>query len=119
MAAAACLLGYGEVGLWLKKEAKKEGTWVVVDGNPYSQWMEDYGGERYQVAVKAGIGIMCAFWLLRMLLNVVGSCHGGYRGSRSAQPSSVRRVAIRLGAMYKVRKGVLGHGVEPTVNRLK
>ncbi|KAI0344983.1 hypothetical protein BDW22DRAFT_1390253 [Trametopsis cervina] len=55
MAAAACLLGYGEVGLWLKKQAQRPGTWVVTDGNPYAQWMDDYGGEHYQGAVKIGI----------------------------------------------------------------
>ncbi|KAI0689826.1 Phosphomethylpyrimidine kinase-domain-containing protein [Cytidiella melzeri] len=58
MAAAACLLGYGEVGLWLKREARKQGTWVVVDGNPYAHWMDDYGGEQYQSAVKVGIATM-------------------------------------------------------------
>lgn len=56
MAAAACLLGYGEVGLWLKKEAQKPDTWVVLEGNPYTPWMESYGGEQYQTAVKVGIG---------------------------------------------------------------
>ncbi|KAI0810853.1 Phosphomethylpyrimidine kinase-domain-containing protein [Irpex lacteus] len=58
MAAAACLLGYGEVGLWLKKESQKPGTWVVTEGNPYVQWMEDYGGEHYQNAVKVGTATM-------------------------------------------------------------
>ncbi|KAJ3556463.1 hypothetical protein NM688_g2012 [Phlebia brevispora] len=56
MAVAACLLGYGEVGLWLKKEAAKPGSWVVVDGNPYAKWMDDYGNEHYQAAVKRGLG---------------------------------------------------------------
>lgn len=55
MAVAACLLGYGEVGLWLKKEASKPSTWVVTKGNPYARWMDDYGGEHYQNAVKIGI----------------------------------------------------------------
>ncbi|PSR73299.1 hypothetical protein PHLCEN_2v10827 [Hermanssonia centrifuga] len=55
MAVAACLLGYGEVGLWLKKEASKPSTWVVTEGNPYARWMDDYGGEHYQNAVKIGI----------------------------------------------------------------
>ena len=59
MAAAACLIGYGEVGLWLKKEARKPQTWVVVEGNPYAPWMDDYGGEHYQNAVKVGIGKLC------------------------------------------------------------
>lgn len=56
MAVAACLLGYGEVGLWIKKEAAKPGTWVVLDGNPYTRWIDDYSGEHYQEAVRTGIG---------------------------------------------------------------
>ncbi|KAH7928157.1 hypothetical protein BV22DRAFT_1126761 [Leucogyrophana mollusca] len=55
MALAACLLGYGEVGLWLKKEAGQRGSWVKWEGNPYLKWMEDYSGEDYQKAVKVGL----------------------------------------------------------------
>ncbi|KAF8162743.1 thiamine biosynthesis protein [Crassisporium funariophilum] len=59
MALMACLLGYGEVGLWLKKESTLENSWVVLDGpgdeNPYKQWIEDYSGELYQNAVRAGL----------------------------------------------------------------
>ncbi|KIP07501.1 hypothetical protein PHLGIDRAFT_511930 [Phlebiopsis gigantea 11061_1 CR5-6] len=55
MAVAACLLGYGEVGLWLRKEAQRPHTWVVTEGNPYRQWMDDYGGAHYQGAVRVGI----------------------------------------------------------------
>ena len=29
MALAACLLGYGEVGLWLADESKRSGNWVI------------------------------------------------------------------------------------------
>ena len=56
MALAACLLGYGEVGLWLQREAKKPQSWAKLEGNPYKKWIEDYAGERYQAAVKLGIG---------------------------------------------------------------
>lgn len=56
MALAACLLGYGEVGLWLKREALKPNTWVKLEGNPYQKWIDDYSGEEYQDAVKKGIG---------------------------------------------------------------
>lgn len=56
MALAACLLGYGEVGLWLKKEAAKANSWVVLEGNPYLAWIESYSGKDYQGAVKAGLG---------------------------------------------------------------
>lgn len=56
MALAACLLGYGEVGLWLQKESQKPGTWVVREGNPYTKWMDDYASEWYQNAVRVGLG---------------------------------------------------------------
>ncbi|PCH38542.1 hypothetical protein WOLCODRAFT_136331 [Wolfiporia cocos MD-104 SS10] len=55
MALAACLLGYGEVGLWLKREAEKPDSWVVIEGNPYRKWIEDYSSEHYQEAVKIGL----------------------------------------------------------------
>ncbi|KAH8100341.1 Phosphomethylpyrimidine kinase-domain-containing protein [Cristinia sonorae] len=58
MAIAACLLGYGEVGLWLKKEAAKPDTWVVLEGNPYVKWIESYAGEDYQNAVKTGVALL-------------------------------------------------------------
>ena len=56
MALAACLLGYGEIGLWLQREAKRPGSWVKFEDNPYKRWIEDYSGESYQAAVKVGIG---------------------------------------------------------------
>ena len=56
VALLACLLGYGEIGLWLKREATKEGSWVITESNPYEQWISDYSGERYQQAVKLGLG---------------------------------------------------------------
>ncbi|EMD34312.1 hypothetical protein CERSUDRAFT_158703 [Gelatoporia subvermispora B] len=55
MALAACLLGYGEVGLWLMKEAAKPNSWVKLDGNPYLKWIQDYSGKDYQAAVTIGI----------------------------------------------------------------
>ncbi|KIK96679.1 hypothetical protein PAXRUDRAFT_825700 [Paxillus rubicundulus Ve08.2h10] len=55
MALAACLLGYGEVGLWLKREAEKSNSWVTWEGNPYLKWMQDYSGEDYQNAVRVGL----------------------------------------------------------------
>ena len=56
MVLAACLLGYGEVGLWLQLEAKKPQSWVEIENNPYRKWIEDYSGDDYQAAVKDGIG---------------------------------------------------------------
>jgi hydroxymethylpyrimidine/phosphomethylpyrimidine kinase / thiaminase len=57
MALAACLIGYGEVGLWLQREARKQPqSWVKMENNPYRKWIEDYSGESYQSVVKIGIG---------------------------------------------------------------
>jgi hydroxymethylpyrimidine/phosphomethylpyrimidine kinase len=56
VALAACLLGYGEIGLWLKEEARAPNSWVRWDDNPYLKWMEDYSGDDYQKAVKVGLG---------------------------------------------------------------
>ena len=58
IAVVACLVGYGEVGLWLvheSRKSKKEGGWVVTEGSPYKQWMDVYNGEEYQGAVRVGI----------------------------------------------------------------
>jgi hydroxymethylpyrimidine/phosphomethylpyrimidine kinase / thiaminase len=56
MALAACLLGYGEVGLWLQREAGRPQSWVQIENNPYRRWIEGYSSEEYQAAVKVGIG---------------------------------------------------------------
>ncbi len=58
MALAACLVGYGEVGLWIKKEASQPKTQVVLEGNPYLHWIHEYSDEGYQKAVKLGIGML-------------------------------------------------------------
>ena len=86
MAAAACLLGYGEVGLWLKKESQKPNTWVVTDGNPYAQWIEDYGSEHYQNAVKIGISKISYVPSSKCEADLLWhgfSNYGGYRCERS------------------------------------
>jgi hydroxymethylpyrimidine/phosphomethylpyrimidine kinase len=58
VALAACLLGYGEVGLWLIDESKRPGSWVIMDerSNPYVPWIREYSGEGYQKAVETGLG---------------------------------------------------------------
>jgi hydroxymethylpyrimidine/phosphomethylpyrimidine kinase len=58
MALAACLLGYGEVGLWLVDESKRPESWVVMEesSNPYVPWIREYSGEMYQRAVGIGLG---------------------------------------------------------------
>ncbi|KAF7314982.1 hypothetical protein MIND_00012300 [Mycena indigotica] len=54
----ACLLGYGEVGLWLQSEANRKGSGVFLEGNPYRQWIEDYSGPLYQSAVRSGLELI-------------------------------------------------------------
>jgi len=63
MALAACLIGYGEVGLWLVDESKRPGSWVIMDesSNPYVPWINEYSGEMYQKAVETGLGALRAY----------------------------------------------------------
>lgn len=68
MALVACLLGYGEVGLWIKKEALRPNTQVVLEGNPYLHWIDEYSGTAYQGAVKLGVGALCMFLFSVMLI---------------------------------------------------
>lgn len=37
VALLACLLGYGEVGLWLKKQAGSDADGFHINGNPYKK----------------------------------------------------------------------------------
>lgn len=54
VAVASCLIGYGEVGLYLQKRVQ-EGT-AILEGNLYKRWMEDYSGSDFLGAVNRGIG---------------------------------------------------------------
>jgi hydroxymethylpyrimidine/phosphomethylpyrimidine kinase len=54
MAVASCLIGYGEVGLWLRKEV--DAGRAKLEGNPYKRWIEDYSGPDFIGAVNRGIG---------------------------------------------------------------
>ena len=54
LAAASCLLGYAEVGLWLKREIGR-GRFKL-EGNPYRRWIETYSGEVCLQALFKGIG---------------------------------------------------------------
>jgi hydroxymethylpyrimidine/phosphomethylpyrimidine kinase len=58
MALAVCLLGYGEVGLWLANEANSPGSWVIMDEslNPYVSWIKEVSGEMSQKVVETGLG---------------------------------------------------------------
>jgi len=73
MAVAACLLGYGEVGLWLKREAQKPDSWVMWEGNPYLEWIEEYAGEGYQAGVVAGLSEYAIALPLSNRLHLTGS----------------------------------------------
>nr|XP_018261804.1 phosphomethylpyrimidine kinase [Kwoniella dejecticola CBS 10117]OBR83962.1 phosphomethylpyrimidine kinase [Kwoniella dejecticola CBS 10117] len=53
MAVASCLVGYGEVGLWLKSQVEKGEA--KLEGNLYKRWMEDYSGADFLRAVERGI----------------------------------------------------------------
>lgn len=55
VAVLSCLIGYGEVGLYLARKAQ-EGGQIKLEGNPYRKWMDDYNGKEFQDAVHAGIG---------------------------------------------------------------
>lgn len=74
VAIAACLIGYGEVGLWLQKQVQLGEA--KVEGNLYKRWMEDYGGEDFLGAVDRGIGMFPSpFLLLTCLFVLVSSDH--------------------------------------------
>ncbi|WVQ79760.1 phosphomethylpyrimidine kinase [Cryptococcus sp. DSM 104549] len=53
MGVFSCLVGYGEVGLWLKGQVEKGNA--KVEGNLYGKWMSDYSGEDFLGAVNRGI----------------------------------------------------------------
>lgn len=53
VAVLSCLIGYGEVGLWLAHRV--DAGEAVLEGNPYRRWMEDYAGAEFIGAVRTGI----------------------------------------------------------------
>ncbi|KAJ9107521.1 hypothetical protein QFC21_000978 [Naganishia friedmannii] len=55
VAVFSCLLGYGEVGLYLKRKLEDGSGDVVLEGNRYKRWIEDYSGPDFQGAVNRGI----------------------------------------------------------------
>ncbi|KAJ9124444.1 hypothetical protein QFC24_003233 [Naganishia onofrii] len=54
VAVFSCLLGYGEVGLYLKRKLEDGSGDVVLEGNRYKRWIEDYSGPDFQGAVNRG-----------------------------------------------------------------
>lgn len=69
MAVASCLIGYGEIGLWLKRSVGKGEA--ILDGNPYKSWIETYSGDDFLGAVNRGIGELA---LLRLSASVRSKC---------------------------------------------
>lgn len=53
VAVASCLIGYGEVGLWLGKQVEK--GQAKIEGNVYGSWMQAYASEDFMRAVNVGI----------------------------------------------------------------
>jgi thiaminase/transcriptional activator TenA len=76
---AACLAGYGEIGQRLLADP---GT--VLEGNPYRDWIETYGGEGYQTLVREGVTV----------LEAVAQTRGG--GARLPILAAQFRQAVRL-----------------------
>jgi hydroxymethylpyrimidine/phosphomethylpyrimidine kinase / thiaminase len=56
VAVASCLIGYGEVGLWLLRHSQAGWDGIHLEGNAYRRWIEDYSGREFQDAVHRGIG---------------------------------------------------------------
>ena len=104
MALAACLLGYGEVGLWLKSEAANPNSWVKLDGNVYLKWIEDYSGPEYQAAVTLGLGACYVFSVRRAASAERGSLTprtGEQKRSRAWRPMTrPMQRASRSGQRY-------------------
>lgn len=56
VAVLSCLVGYGEVGLYLRRKIAEGSEGFILEGNRYRRWIEDYSGADYQGAVTRGIG---------------------------------------------------------------
>ena len=125
MAVAACLVGYGEVGLWLKREAQKPDSWVVWEGNPYLEWIEEYAGEEYQAGVVAGLSEYAhSFYPLEPRSSdrfPSPPCRiDGTSGRRGLSiETSVQLVVFHLGENCALRESILGHGVEPIMKSIR
>jgi hypothetical protein len=124
MAVAACLLGYGEVGLWLKREAQKPDSWVMWEGNPYLEWIEEYTGEEYQAGVVTGLseyGHSFALSNQGHLTDTIFPCRiDGTSGRRGLSiETSIQHVVFYLGENSALRESILGHGIEPIMKSIR
>ena len=60
VALAPCIIGYGEIALWLQAQ-----PFLKMDGNPYAAWIEMYASADYQALVRSEIA-----WLNRHLASL-------------------------------------------------
>jgi hypothetical protein len=107
----ACLIGYGEVGLWITKQALLPGSKFFVEGNPYQSWIEGYAGAHYQTAV--GEGISACFPVSRsfLLTFVLARDAGGCCQSRPFISSTISRNEKNLAKVHSFGEMLLGHGL--------
>ena len=69
VAVFSCLLGYGEVGLYLQRKLEDGSGEVKLEGNRYKRWIQDYSGTDFQDAVKRGIRrSLRRLWLTSLIL---------------------------------------------------
>ena len=80
---SACLAGYGEIGLRLLQDPATR-----LDGNPYRDWIETYGGSAYQDLVIEGLA----------RLEELSASHGG--AARYPMLLKQFRQAVRLEAAF-------------------
>jgi thiaminase/transcriptional activator TenA len=73
VALAPCVAGYAEIGLWLNADPQTR-----LDGNPYRDWIETYGGGDYLTVARAAVA---------QLDRVAGHRTGGDPASSARWPS--------------------------------
>jgi thiaminase len=112
MALIACLLGYGEVGLWLKSEASRDGSWVVLHDNPYKAWIDIYSGTHYQEGVKKGLGKSNPSGKPTRSSQGENRAYRNTCSSGSAIRGQTSGMVDCVEAMHDSRKRILGHGYE-------
>ena len=94
----------------------------MTEGNPYKQWMDDYGGEHYQNAVRVGIGNSYTVDDRSSFTHQLVVAYRNYRSFGTARPTvtrAVRGVEGSLGAVYPTREGLLGYGDQSFLNVLQ
>jgi len=80
---SACLAGYGEIGLRLLSDPRTK-----LEGNPYRDWIETYGGQAYNALVKEGL----------MQMEELSQLYGG--AARYTPLLAQFRQAVRLEAAF-------------------